>query len=59
MAFDIRTLSLISGLACLVFAFASWTVARLHPAQKHLRDWARGAALGVAAGGGKGPDWLR
>ncbi len=48
MAFDIRTLSLISGLACLVFAFATWTVARLHPAQRHLRDWARGAAMGVA-----------
>ncbi len=49
MAFDIRTLSLISGLACLVFAFATWTVARLHPAERHLRDWARGAALGVLA----------
>jgi signal transduction histidine kinase/CheY-like chemotaxis protein len=46
-AFDIRTLSLISGMACLVFAFATWTVARLHPAQRHLRDWARGAAMGV------------
>ncbi|MBP6405459.1 MAG: response regulator [Ramlibacter sp.] len=47
MTFDIRTLALISGLACLVFAFATWTVARLHPAQRHLRDWARGAAMGV------------
>ncbi len=26
MTFDIRTLALISGLACLVFAFATWTV---------------------------------
>ena len=46
-ALDIRTLSLISGMACLVFAFATWTVARLHPTQRHLRDWARGAAMGV------------
>ena len=47
MNFDIRTLSIITAVSSLVFAFASITVAHLVPKERHLRDWALGA--GVAA----------
>jgi len=45
--FDIRTLSIITAVSSLVFAFASITVAHLVPRERHLRDWALGA--GAAA----------
>ncbi|MFZ2327890.1 MAG: ATP-binding protein [Rhodoferax sp.] len=47
MNFDIRTLSIITAVSSLVFAFASLTVAHLVPKERHLRDWALGA--GAAA----------
>ncbi|MBI2750355.1 MAG: response regulator [Burkholderiales bacterium] len=47
MNFDIRTLSIITAVSSLVFAFASITVAHLVPKERHLRDWALGA--GAAA----------
>jgi len=63
MEFDIRTLSVISTMGCLVFAFAAFTVARLHPAEASLRPWATGALLAALATLLLGlrntvPDWL-
>ena len=45
MSFDIRTLSIITALSSLVFAFAMVTVARLVSGSRHLRDWAVGTSL--------------
>ena len=45
MNFDIRTLSIITAVSSLVFAFASVAVSRLLPGERHLRDWAIGSAL--------------
>jgi len=43
--FDIRTLSIITAVSSLVFAFASIVLARLVPSERYLRDWAIGSAL--------------
>jgi signal transduction histidine kinase/ActR/RegA family two-component response regulator len=43
--FDIRTLSIITAVSSLVFAFASMTVAHLVKSERHLRHWAAGAGL--------------
>ncbi len=45
MRFDIQTLSVLVAVSSLVFAFASFTVARMIPSETHLRDWALGAGL--------------
>ena len=63
MEFDIRTLSVISALACVAFALATLTVARMHPTEGSLKLWATGAAIGAVANlllGLRGvvPDWL-
>lgn len=47
MNLDIRTLSLITAISTLVFAFANFTMARLAPGERHLRDWAIGAGLAM------------
>lgn len=47
MNLDIRTLSIITAVSSLVFAFANITMARLAPGERHLRDWATGAGLAV------------
>lgn len=49
MNFDIRTLSIITALSSLVFAFAMITMARMMPRERLLRDWAMGTSL-VAVG---------
>jgi len=49
MEFDIRTLSVLSTMGCLAFAFAAFTVARLHPSEASLRDWAKGALTAALA----------
>ena len=49
MNFDIRTLSIITAVSSLVFAFSSIAVARLLPGERHLRDWAIGSALTAAS----------
>jgi signal transduction histidine kinase/DNA-binding response OmpR family regulator len=43
--FDIRTLSIITAVSSLVFAFAAIVLARLVPSERYLRDWAAGSAL--------------
>jgi len=43
--FDIRTLSIITAVSSLVFAFAAIVLARLVPSERYLRDWAIGSAL--------------
>ncbi len=45
MNFDIRTLSIITAVSSLVFAFAAIVLARLVPSERYLRDWAIGSAL--------------
>ena len=45
MNFDIRTLSIITAVSSLVFAFAAIILARLVPGERHLRDWAIGSTL--------------
>ena len=45
MKFDIQTLSVLVAVSALVFAFASLTVSRMIPSEKHLVDWAKGAGL--------------
>jgi len=45
LKFDIQTLSVLVAVSSLVFAFASFTVARMIPAEKHLKDWSLGAGL--------------
>ena len=49
MEFDIRTLSVISTMGCLAFAFAAFAVARLHPAEASLRAWSKGALIAAVA----------
>lgn len=48
MEFDIRTLSVLQGMAWVVFALTTLVMARVHPKEAHLRDWTLGAALCVA-----------
>ena len=45
MAFDIRTLAVLQGMAWVVFALTTLVMARVHPKEAHLRDWAVGAGL--------------
>ena len=47
MEFDIRTLSVLQGMAWVVFALTTLVMARVHPKEAHLRDWALGAVLCV------------
>ena len=47
MEFDIRTLSALQGLAWVVFALTTLTMARVHPKEAHLRDWTLGAVMGL------------
>ena len=49
MNFDIQTLSIIVAVSSVVFAFATITVARMIPSEKHLMDWAWGAGLTAAS----------
>lgn len=49
MNFDIRTLSIITALSSLVFAFAMVTLARLIPRERQLRDWAIGTSMAAAS----------
>jgi len=63
LAFDIRTLAVISGVACLVFVFAMLALVRLHRGEPGLWDWVRGAVLGVVGNAllglrGAAPDLL-
>ena len=45
MEFDIRTLSVLQGMAWVVFALTTMVMARVHPKETHLRDWTLGAVL--------------
>ncbi len=47
MAFDIRTLSVLQGIAWVVFALTTLVMARVHPKEAHLRDWVAGAVMCV------------
>ena len=49
MKFDIQTLSVLVAVSALVFAFASLTVSRMIPSEKHLVDWAKGAGLAAVS----------
>ena len=48
MEFDIRTLSVLQGMAWVVFALTTLVMARVHPKEAHLRDWTIGGAMCVA-----------
>ena len=47
MEFDVRTLSALQGMAWVVFALTTLTMARVHPKEAHLRDWTLGAVMGL------------
>lgn len=47
MEFDIRTLSVLQGMAWVVFALTTLVMARVHPKEAHLRDWSLGAMMCV------------
>jgi signal transduction histidine kinase/CheY-like chemotaxis protein len=61
--FDIRTLSILTAVSSLVFAFASFMVAHLVQRERYLQDWTWGsglAALSTLLVGLRGiaPDWV-
>ena len=63
MSLDGLTLSIVTGVTCLVFALSTHVLAYLLPQEGHLRDWRLGSLLSAAgatlvAVQGVAPPWL-